>query len=390
MGHDARWWKAGAMLLSSAVGVATSRAADAAGGPPPVPSRSTKTAAAAPLPTTADQALGLTSQTGRPTLLVLTSRSEPDSQRLWEDLAAWVQKGGDRGWSVARLSLEADAEPVRRLGVTRFPTVIVYRKGSRGVEAAGSRVQPRDAAEVLAWLGSTNPAVATNEAKSDPAVGRTGLFHHPHAQPSPQTPAPSPAPAAAAVPAFAPVPAPILTASPAAMPAQAPVVLATAPPPIVLQQAPQTVYVAPPAQPANIVVLAPPPAAPSVSVVQPSGYGVAAGSPSLFLADPAASAVVAASPAVAPVALTTAIAAPAAAPASSTTAIAAIPAGPVGRFFGWIGERLVRFKYPRIMTTTTTTTTATTTAIAAPAATVAQPYAAVPAAAPASYPSSQR
>lgn len=372
MSQVARWLKAGAVAFGATGGLlGTSGYAAVDGG-----TIAGQTAVGPVLP--AERALVLTIESGRPTVLVVTSRSEPSSQRLWENLAALMQKTAPGGWSLARLSHEDEPAQVHRLGARRFPTVLVYRKAERGLELVAHRVQPRDAAEVLEWLsGLKDPAFGRAVASpSDPAVARAGLWHH-RATPSPQgPPAPAGAPAASAAAPVAAAPAPSLAA-----PAQAPVLISTAPPPIVLQQAPPTVYVVPPTQPANIVVLSPPPAAPSVSVVQPSSVATTA-QPSLFLANANVPSVVAT-----PAGLTASTLAAVPTGAAAPMGLAAIPAGPIGRFVGAIGDRLSRFKYPRVLTMATTTTA---TALAAPSTLVAAPAPTQSAVAPEPHPTGQR
>jgi hypothetical protein len=304
-------------------------------------------------------AFQITRTHGAATVAVVTSSQEPSSVRFWKELyeGAWARN--NRGLvQVVNVSKEADPELVRAMGVSRFPTLIVYSRGARGVghlatiadceraDAAVERLQSLD-------LGLSQPA------KADRAVSQTGSDVYPTQQ--------AQAPPTAWCP-------PVTTSAP---PTQ-PTVVSLAPQPvqataslvqmpshnIMIQQAPAQVFLAP--TPAPIVYV------PQVMAPVAGAAPVASAPPAnLFMAMPT----VAAAPAPQP---TTAVAA---APAAGVVAVAANPQpvaavsnstlslpssgtrtrvrvrgpGLVGSSLARLGQRLTQFGRSRIETVQETT-----------------------------------
>jgi hypothetical protein len=303
-----------------------------------------------------ERALQDTQQAGRPTVIVATSSSLANAKSFFREMQALLEvRSACQGVHVVELPAEASPDVARRLRISTYPAILAFRQGAVVPELVGRKdglANASLAVDYVCGLALDSGGDKPGEKLLDTKVTRTGLFHH-DVLPSPQGTVSAAPPAAP--PAQPQQMTPVL-AMPAAMvsaPAAPPVTVSAAAPSIIFQQQAPNIYVAPPAQPANIQILAPPPAAPNVSVLQP------AASPSqMFL--PAAAPAMMAVPAAAP-----AMTAPAAAP------MAAIPPGPFGRLIGNLGEHLMRFKYPRVPATTTTM-------LAQPAALA--PLAAVPAA----------
>jgi len=363
-----------AVALSAGPGIGAAQ-------PPPAPARA---AAVSGL----ESAMRETNATGRPTVVVVTSATEPASLGLLPAMLR-VKKAQELARSVR--FVQADLAEATRLGVATAPGLAVCRKGNGRLEVVRSETRPRDEFDAVGWLctlrfdaATVTPAGAG--AGADPEVARAGhLFHHPHVQPSAQAPPPvyaAPPQVATPQPTYVqqPAPPPMVTVSAPTTPVvttpSSPVMVTTSSQPIVFQQSAPTIYVAPPSQPANVVVLAPAPTSPTVSVVQPTTMVSSPGpqqSQQLFVTSPGPSVsspnqpsgqTTASAPPPQPVQMVAApvqyqmmAASPAPAAANPTVSLGAteaIPAGPLGRALGNFGERLSRHKYPRVRGATTT------------------------------------
>lgn len=303
-----------------------------------------------------DQALQTTQKTGRPTIAV-SSRLLGDFLRSpsTAELAASAQ--------IAPLSESGSSNSSRWLDPHPGLEVRVYVRGAQGPQVLAKLDDAKTAPQIVAWLKTLRrPASATS--KSDAKLAQTN--HWQHAAPSSQAGyPPPPAPVVPVAPPVAPVAppqtlVPLAVSPPAAstyvaQPAAAPIVLQTPSPSILLQQTAPTIYIAPPAQPANIQILTPPPAAPSVSVLQPAQ---AVQTQQLFLAPaavapaPAPAAYAPAPAAYAPAAYAPAAYAPAyAAAAAPAATVVAVQPGLLGHIIGSVGEHLAKFKNPRLRVT---------------------------------------
>jgi len=101
------------------------------------------------------EALAETQATGRPTVIVVTSLKASRSMSYVQDLR------GDRslaklrlegGVEFAELFAEGATEQVSRLRIGSFPTIIAYRRGARGLEAAGRHQGIMAAPQLFGWL----------------------------------------------------------------------------------------------------------------------------------------------------------------------------------------------------------------------------------------------
>ncbi|MFO0911168.1 MAG: hypothetical protein U0794_22990, partial [Isosphaeraceae bacterium] len=205
------------------------------------------------------QALRTTANAGVPTVVVITSRSSPASAAFREALAQLPEA---RSWTRSVLFAEMPAEiyatQVKNLGISVFPTFVVYRRGRSGLEAAGARHDLADARQVFAWLGSLSltpapgdNAVATAGAPAhpsvaDPAVQRTQMYGSSQGYPSEQAPPSIPPKVPPALPPAQP---PVYTTPPqqpvyapqpyvTPVPAPPPVYVQTQTPAMIVQQAP--------------------------------------------------------------------------------------------------------------------------------------------------------
>src|SRR3954466_10904214 len=137
-------------------------------------------------------ALRGTLSTGRPTVLVATSRTSPESLDLWRRLmgaygAPWIS-------SMQWLEVSADRDPVWlvKLGITDIPSVIVFGRGPKGLEFLGRLNRPKGVEEVAAWLAPLGTGRTAREA-GPPALTRA-QYSTPQALPSSQAALPPPPP----------------------------------------------------------------------------------------------------------------------------------------------------------------------------------------------------
>jgi len=319
-------------------------------------------------------ALRETMRSGRPSVVIVTKRTDPGSQALRASLPGSLQALSIKGLVLAEMDTETFGDRVARIGITEFPTVLVYGRGGpdRGLTLMGHLSKPGGANAVAAWVGKLRPAVAAQPA--DPAVVRTNHYPGDQQAPSPQAPPVAPAPSAPvtyAAPPVVPVtpvytaqaPQPVMVSPPAApvvvQPPTQTIVMAPSPPPNIVfaaltAAAPVAMAPAPAAQPSQLFLApAPTAAAPAPTAAAPAAFAPAA-APMAFA--PAAAAPVAFAPAAAPMAFAPAAAAPAMAPTVMAPVAAAPTAGFVtliapsllNRLLGAIGEHLLTKKQPRI------------------------------------------
>ena len=263
-----------------------------------------------------DAALTTTRTRGVATVAVFTAPERPASARFWAEFneGAWAR--ANRGLvQLVNVPKERNADLVRALGITRFPTVVIFGRGPGGVGVAKlGTITDCETPEGLAqWLRALDPGAA----RADAAVART--LYGGDVYPSQQVPPP----AAQAPPQVQaqpqPQPAPMLMAAPPAvsttatmiqvpsqnlMIQQAPPQVFLAPQPSPLVYVPQVMNAAPapamaPSAPAaNLFMMAPAPALAAAPAPQPT---LAAAPPTLALA---------ASPAAAPATLAVAASGP--------------------------------------------------------------------------------
>jgi hypothetical protein len=359
------------------------------------------------------EAVAETQATGRPTVIVVTSQKASRSTSYVEGLRAdlWLARlRRDRIIEFAELSAEDAADQLSRLRINTFPTIIAYRRGTRGLEAAGRHQGIMPAPQLLGWLqglglvpaleddsasgGDLTPAPNRDRAGKAPVANKDQSLKsasYDDAYPTPQTRAttpqypqcPSPtdyAPPTKSAPPQACPPqqhAPtyqIVTLPQAAPPQGVPITInvpqqmaAPSQPTYILQQAPQQApplnlltVAAAPSQP--VTMAAPPQAAPTQAVImaappQPAPtqtYYMAA--PTQMVAAPPVQYVAAAPVQYVQAAPTQLVAAAPAAGAGLSLPglnlpglnLSLRPPGTVDRFIGRIGKRLHTRSYPRV------------------------------------------
>ena len=240
-------------------------------------------------------ALRETIRSGRPTVVVVTSRAEPASVRLREAIADDLIGGSlGRTLQFAEMPVELFDDRVERLGVDTFPTVLAYGRRGGALARLGASTSPRNAADVAVWLGSLGLLGRTSDA--DPAVATASFGHHRDqavAAPSPSPQQPLMAPPAKSPPSqLVPVPQgiPFLASPPPQSYSQ--VVTHQAGPPVILQPQSPAIFIRP--QAPRILLGETPP--PEITVIQaPQGpptvnYAVVGAAPgpalNLFQATP--------------------------------------------------------------------------------------------------------
>ncbi len=141
-----------------------------------VPLRAEDKAASKPLPSPLSAALQITRTHGAATVAILTCSEQPSSERLWKEFYAGAWARANRGLiQVVNVSKEAEPELVRALGVSRFPTVVVYGRGPRGVGQLGTIADCDTVDALVGRLRSLdlglNPPARTDRAVSQAAFG---------------------------------------------------------------------------------------------------------------------------------------------------------------------------------------------------------------------------
>jgi hypothetical protein len=259
----------------------------------------------------------MTRTRGVATVAILTSSDEPSSVRFWNEFYEGTWARTNRGL-VQVVNVSKDAEPglVRTMRVTRFPTVIIYARGPRGVTQLGTFTDCDQAADLAERLRALDLGLSP-PVKADPAVSPSSLGADVYA--SQQVPAPPPAaapPVTQAPPQPQPTPISLAPSVPQTFAATASLVQMPSQN-LMIQQAPPQVFLAPAQAPVVFVPQAVN-AAPALSAAPPSAPAA-----NLFMAAPAmAPAPPAAQPSVALAAAPTL----AAAPAAPAMAVAAPPA----------------------------------------------------------------
>ena len=124
--------------------------------------------------TSLSRALHATASTGVPTVVIVTSPAEPASLQLCRSLASSPEAARLSGsFQFAEMASDLYKDQLGRLGIRRFPTLIVYRRGPRGLEAVASMTGLSQPGQVVQWLGLLGVA-PTTVATADPAVVRAG------------------------------------------------------------------------------------------------------------------------------------------------------------------------------------------------------------------------
>lgn len=235
------------------------------------------------------QAIQEVKKTGAPLVVVATSSASAESAALVASIKESIASGAINGRALfAEMPVETYAERLKGLGVGRFPTVLIYRSGPKGLVAVGHK-EIASGAEVGSWL-RTLGLLALKPA-ADRSLVKTGghgsgQTPYPSGQGEyipPPAPAPPPyAPPAYPQPVYAPQPvmAPVYT-----QPAPQPVVVSAPSAPVVFQPQAPTIVVGPTPQP-NIVFANAPASAPNVSYVN-AGNAPTANAPQQFFLAPA-------------------------------------------------------------------------------------------------------
>ena len=257
-------------------------------------------------------ALQMTRTRGVATVAVLTSSEQPSSVRFWNEFndGAWARM--NRGL-VQVVNVSKDAEPalVRTMGAIRFPTVIVYARGPRGVTQLGT-IADCDTAEAMVDRLRSLDLKINPPAKADRAVSPTAFGGDIY--PSQQVSAPPPVSAPPVTSAPPPQPTTVsltpsvqATASLLQMPSQN----------LMIQQAPPQVFLAPTQAPVVYVpqVMSAVPAVSAAPAPAPTG--------NLFMTVPNVAAAPAPQPSVALAAAPTVAAGP---PAAAVAVAAGPPA----------------------------------------------------------------
>lgn len=238
------------------------------------------------------QALNETIRSGRPTVVVITSRAVPASVGL-RDLMARDLLGSSIGQSAmfAEMPVELFADRVERLGVEQYPTLLAYGSRDGALVRLGTLAGPTDSAQVAAWIGSLGLTGGGNAIpRTDPSVSRSGLLHRDRGSyvavpvASPQQPVQAPPPPTKPQPP----PSGMIPVGHAAPPAMSPVVMQESGPPVIVQQQSPSIYIQPQAPrimlgqmpPPEITIVQGPQAAPTITYAVMGGQPQAA--PNLF------------------------------------------------------------------------------------------------------------
>ena len=325
--------------------------------------------AAAPAGSVVAGALSVTQTRGAATVVIFTSSDKPDSVRLWDEFheGAWARQ--QRGLvQVVNVKNERDATYVRSSGVTKFPTVLVYTRGPKGLVQAAAITDcttPQALALRLRDLDLTAGA---------PDLSVVAAAHSPDVYPTQQNaapPSPQPQPQPQPVYQSLPQPQPVMQAVPQATMTAGLVQVPSQN--LVIQQAPPQVFLAPTQAPVVYMPMTAGPAQPTLPMA------AAAPSPNLFLPAPAPT--LTAAPAPSPTLAVAAAPALSAAPAPATVGTLAavtnqtlsLPAsasrtrvrvrgpGILGASLARLGERMIGLGRARIETVQETTLEAPTT-----------------------------
>jgi hypothetical protein len=327
-------------------------------------------------PSALGAALARTRTDGVATIAVYTASSQPESVRIWKSLyeGAWAR---DNRGLVQLVNVSSDTEPglVRTAGITRFPSVAVYVRSTKGVSHLATITDFATAEALVSRLRDLDLGLDT-VAKSDLAVKQTGLGGDVY--PSQQYGPPAPSwPQVQMYPPAQPQPQPTtLTLTPSVQPTLTTSTSLVQLPSqnLVLQQAPPQVFLAP-ANPNLTLSAALANPAPSLTLMttpsnQPTG-NLFLSSPTLAVAPAPAPTLTSGPPtaisanvAAAPATLTTGPPTPMAAVTNQTLSLATTGAktrvrvrgpGLLASGLSRLGERLIQLGRTRIETTQETT-----------------------------------
>src|SRR5262249_28689032 len=127
-------------------------------------------------------------------IVLITKGTDPATQALRAALPAALGKANVRNVILTEMETEKFGEHVGRLGVTKFPTVVVMKKKNSpegGLALVGYLPNAANADAVTAWLGTLDRERAMAErGQVDPSVVRTDHYGGSPQAPTPQIPSP--------------------------------------------------------------------------------------------------------------------------------------------------------------------------------------------------------
>ncbi|WP_169974326.1 hypothetical protein [Tautonia rosea] len=231
------------------------------------------------------RALNETIRSGRPTVVVISSRAVPASLGLRDTMVRDLLSSSIGQIAMfAELPVELFADRVERLGVQQFPTLLAYGSRDGALVRLGTLAGPTDTAQVAAWIGSIGlMGGGSSTTSSDPEVSQTGLFHRDPGSfvavpvATPQQPGLAPPPPSKPHPPTS----GMIPVGQAGPPSLSPVVMQESGPPVIVQQQSPTIYIQPQAPrimlgqmpPPEITIVQGPQAAPTIN------YAVVGGQP---------------------------------------------------------------------------------------------------------------
>ena len=128
-------------------------------------------------------ALRETQKSGRPSVVLVTKQSDPRSRAMKLSLPGVV--AGTRaasGVMLAEMDVETYGERVDRIGVTEFPTVLMFGRGGKngGLTLLGHLPKAGEARAVAEWVANLRPeTMVAAKAERDDAVVRTQHYPRP-------------------------------------------------------------------------------------------------------------------------------------------------------------------------------------------------------------------
>ncbi len=295
-------------------------------------------------------ALEIARTRGVPVIVIVTARDVPASLRLWDEFQDGPWARAHRGLVlVAQVGRESEPALVSSWNVARFPTVLLFGSGAKGVTVLGRTSDCSSAAALAAWLDRLDSGRRA-PGELDPSVHTTAIGTE--AYPSQQQPPSAPSPPPAAPPAYSPPMAPAYAAPLATTSAG---VIQVPSQNYVIQQAPPQIFMAPAQAPivyvpqAMTTAMMPVAPAPPANVFLPAAPA-APMAPAMAVASFPMAPAIPAAPAVAiPAAVTNQSLA---LPASQTaTRVSVRGPGLFAASLARFGERLVQLGRARIVTT---------------------------------------
>src|SRR5262249_27502749 len=119
------------------------------------------------------RAIRVTQNTGRPTLVVITSRAHPQAARLLNELGQLPEAAPVRhNVQIVELPSEEYPDQLKRLGINRAPAVAVYTRSPKGGFRVWTESRSMDSRFILRWLNALSAALATTPGV-DADVART-------------------------------------------------------------------------------------------------------------------------------------------------------------------------------------------------------------------------